>query len=326
MHVLSVLQHHYEPEVHTNHHFEQRMSKGKTPRKSRFWLFTLNNYIEDERTQMHIEFSNPEEVSYAVCGFEVGKEMETPHIQGYVEFRRSLSMAAIKQDFPFLARAHLEIRRGNRQQAITYSKKDGDFCEFGDISNATTNNQKLTNQEIKDIATTQGIRAIVNDPRYSAHAIRTARLVLEQCEPERNEKEPIFCVWYYGRTGVGKSRRARWEADDEFGRDNVYRKAESSKWWNGYDRHPAIIIDDFRDSWWAFTEMLALLDRHPRTVEFKGGTRQWVPKKIWITSSMSPRKMYSGVGEDLMQLIRRCKVIEEMTLEWLPPNTESQEV
>lgn len=299
----------------------QRMSKElrrPVPRMSRYWVFTLNNHTSEEKRILEVDFGNPRKTNYAIIGEEVG-EGGTHHLQGYVECLKRCGLLAVKEAFPGLKRAHLEIRLGNRRQAIDYCRKEGNFQEFGTIPNNEETKEKLTNIQIREIALHGGSRAVARDERATLHQIKFARLLLEEMEPQRDAESQIVVHWYYGATGIGKSRRARWEALKEYGEDELYRKAEPSKWFNGYDRHKAVIIDDYRDSWWIFTEILRLLDRYPTQVEVKGGMRQWVPEKIWVTSAHSPRELYKGVGEDIQQLVRRCTVIEEMVFKWEPP-------
>lgn len=295
----------------------QRLQR-KVERMSRNWIFTLNNYTPEEEQQLDIDLRDPSKTILGVVGREVG-ERGTPHLQGYVELRKRCSRVALQETLQALKRAHLEFRRGRRDQAIKYCKKENDFKVYGEIPNEKESEEKLTNSEIREIAMYGGSRAVARDERATLHQIKFARLLLEEMEPQRDAENEITVYWYYGATGIGKSRRARWEALTEYGEDEVYRKAEPSKWFNGYDRHKAVIIDDYRDSWWIFTEVLRLLDRYPTQVEVKGGMRQWVPEKIWVTSAHSPRELYKGVGEDIQQLVRRCTIIEEMVFKWEPP-------
>lgn len=292
------------------------MPECKKNRLSKFWVYTLNNYTDDEVSNLQDHFSDTNEFNYAIFGYETG-ERGTKHLQGYFVLRKGTGLGAIKELGKVFARMHLEIRRGTEPQAITYCKKDGKYEEFGQPS-VTSNNDKIGKLELREMALEGGSRAIARDPRCTLHNLKTARALLEEIEPARDANSSIEVVWYFGKTGIGKSRRARHEAINEFGEEEVYRKAESSKWFNGYDRHKAVIIDDYRDSWWAFTEILRLLDRYPTQVEIKGGMRQWVPYKIWVTSAHSPRVMYSGVGEDIQQLVRRCTTIEEIVFNWTP--------
>lgn len=91
------------------------------PKTMRKLCFTFNNYN-------NIEYSKIVEIcesrSYLYCiGEEVG-ESGTPHLQGYIEFKTPKSWSTIKKLLP---KAHIEKAKGNRQQNLTYCKKDGKF-------------------------------------------------------------------------------------------------------------------------------------------------------------------------------------------------------
>jgi hypothetical protein len=86
---------------------------GKT---FRHICFTLNNPSSDE-----IAFAESEHVRYAAWQREV-REKGTPHLQGYIEFAKNVSMKAVKA---LVGKgAHLEERRGTREQAREYCKKE----------------------------------------------------------------------------------------------------------------------------------------------------------------------------------------------------------
>lgn len=87
------------------------------------WVFTLNNYKEEEFKHIRkVLSSNSSKFS---IGEEVG-ENGTPHLQGYIELK-------IKKRFKYLkdmmSRAHIEKARGNRDDNITYTQKDGKFIQ-----------------------------------------------------------------------------------------------------------------------------------------------------------------------------------------------------
>jgi len=71
-------------------------------------------------------------------------------------------------------------------------------------------------------------------------------------------------LWSYGFREIKKKA-------SEF--NDIYWK-DDTKWWDGYDKHESIVIDDFRASNIEFNHLLKLLDRYPMRIETKGGYRQ----------------------------------------------------
>lgn len=94
---------------------------------SRRWVFTLNNYVDEEVNRIINVFEGPY-VRYGIIGREVG-EAGTPHLQGFVLLngvKRLRGVKALLSD-----RAHFEVARGSSDQAAEYCKKDGDYTERG---------------------------------------------------------------------------------------------------------------------------------------------------------------------------------------------------
>lgn len=114
-----------------------------------------------------------------------------------------------------------------------------------------------------------------------------------------------FVYWLHGPTGTGKSRFAN--AIAPF----AYWKPGSTKWWDGYEAHDDVIIDDYRRDLCTFSELLRLFDRYPYIIEGKGVSKQLVAKRIFVTTPKDPEDTWEGrTQEDLAQLTRRIdKVI-----------------
>lgn len=93
------------------------------------WCFTLNNYSENDIMLIERSFEDGH-FNYVVYGKEVG-ENGTPHLQGYVQCKKKLRMAQLKQMIG--ARVHLEVARGTASQASDYCKKEGNFTVFGNL-------------------------------------------------------------------------------------------------------------------------------------------------------------------------------------------------
>jgi len=263
----------------------------------RNFCWTINNYtLEDfEGVEKLAEIC-----SYLVAGFEKAPTTGTPHLQCYAELTKQTRRTTIMKYIP--RGAKVEPRKGNSKQASDYCKKDGDFLEWGVLSKQ---GERSDLHAIKEFCLTDGMRGVTAISN-NMQQIRVCEKFLTYNEPERNWKPEV--IWLWGPTGTGKSRRAR-----EICGDDVFCKNTATKWWDGYDAHENVIIDDFRDSWWSITYMLALLDRYSFQVEVKGGQRQMRAKRIVITSAVAPGDCYAGTGEAIGQLLRRLDSVTNVT-------------
>lgn len=84
--------------------------------RARAWCFTLNN-----PSFPACDLPSHDDERYCSWQLERGDAAGTPHIQGYAEFTKPLRLSAVKQ---WLATAHFEARRGTREQAREYTRKD----------------------------------------------------------------------------------------------------------------------------------------------------------------------------------------------------------
>jgi len=253
----------------------------------RNFVFTINNYTDSDILSLK---SLP--YSYIIYGKE---KVSTPHLQGYCELNKQVKFKTVKDIIP---RAHIEIRKGTQIQAINYCKKDGDYTELG---TPKSQGHRADLDNIREVALEDGMTMVTCIG--NAQQIRVAKDFLTYNEPGRNWEMDI--LWLTGPSGCGKSKLAHELAPDAYCKDG-------SKWWDGYDAHEDIIIDDFRDSWWDLTFMLKLLDRYPLRVECKGGYRQIRAKRIIITSIKHPTECYLNTGECKKQLLRRVTKIETL--------------
>ncbi len=233
---------------------------------TRNYCFTWNN--------PEIEIFNHKLITYIIWGKETGKN-GTYHYQGYVELSRSTRLSTMKSQIN--DKIHWEIRKGTQQQAIDYCKKDGNWQEKGAPKEQGRRNDL---DGVRQMAAEDGMKAVT--AIYNYQAIRVAEKYLEYNEEGRDWKP--FIYWLWGGTGVGKSRTAK-----ELCNNDVYTKNNGNKWWNGYDNHECVIIDDFRSNWFEYTELLSLLDRYEKRIEVKGGMRQFRARMIVITSKYPPK-------------------------------------
>lgn len=255
---------------------------------------TINNYDESDFTNLR----NWDAISYAVLGREIAPTTGTPHIQGYLEFKSPKKFTTLKKMMP---RARLVPRNGTAAQAAEYCKKDDNFEEWGQISHQ---GKRSDIQTVRDMLNEGSNMRDVVQVSNTYQAIRMAEVHLKYFEKPRTWKPHV--VWCYGPTGTGKSRYAYEQCEGH----DTYTAMSTGKWFEGYDRHTHVIIDDMRRNFMMFNELLKFLDRYEYRVEFKGGSRQMLCTHIYITSCYHPADLYD-TREDIGQLTRRIDEIKE---------------
>lgn len=280
----------------------------------RNWCFTINNWSEED-VDILTKLEDDKIIQWVIFGKEVG-DNGTPHLQGYVEFNKAFTLGGLKK---LHKTAHWEPRKGTREQAVVYCKKDGDWTEFGEPKKGTTfdangKNKLLPYMEMLKEGRLQDIAA---DPNCSFSILKHVMTAAPYFEEPRDRQIPMKVIWLYGPTGTGKTRRAYWESE-QLGMGATYIKSTNSKWFDGYDGERVVIFDDLRSSWFEYSFLLKLLDRYPTRVECKGGSRQWKAEVIYVTSPFKPDEMYTTMQErdqdkdSIQQLLRRIETIEHM--------------
>lgn len=259
--------------------------------KSQFhaWTFTVNNYTDEDEAAVK---SLSDFASYIVCGKEVG-EQGTPHLQGYCYMLKPTTRKAMSR---VLKRAALFVSRGSDFDNFGYAQKESLWYKYG---TAPGQGKRSDVEEVGQMTRMRDIAAATT----SLPALKLAQARLEFVEPKRQWLPTV--IWLYGPSGSGKTK----SVFDAYGYDDVH-KQDSFKWWQGYDGHEIVVIDDFRADFCKFHEFLTLVDRYPYVVEQKGGSRQLRARVMFITSCYSPWEVYKNkTTEDMKQLVRRLKYI-----------------
>jgi len=256
--------------------------------KSRGFTFTLNNPTGEE-------VWNGKWI-YIIRGNEIAPTTGTPHIQGYVYYKSPVSFKSVKKQLP--AGSHIERAKGSPQQNFVYCSKDKEFTEEGE---RPQQGARTDLSGVKEIIQNGGGMRDVIEFTENYQALKGAELMLKYVEKARDFKPEVF--WFWGETGTGKTREACELAPD------AWLSARNLKWWEGYDAHEDVIIDDFRADFCTFHELLRILDRYEYRVEVKGGSRQLLAKRIFITCPYPPERTYAS-REDIGQLLRRIDHVQ----------------
>lgn len=106
------------------------------------WVFTFNNY--DSQLNIRQYLSTQSSIKRAIWGFETSA-VGTKHLQGYIEFHRSVRFTFVMKIFP---RAFWDPARGSSRQNFNYCSKGGHFDFIGDFSREQSGKTAATTKNI----------------------------------------------------------------------------------------------------------------------------------------------------------------------------------
>lgn len=254
--------------------------------------FTWNNYPDDWKTTLS---SLP--IQFCVVGFEVAPTTGTKHLQGYIQFSRQVYFSTIKKSLPTV---HFEVARGSFEDNIKYCSKSGEVEKWGEPKTDPSQAVRTDLLNIKNSILSGSSMATVLPNITNLQQLTFAEKLMKYSRVVRKEMPDV--IWIYGPSGVGKSRKAL-----EMAGDDAY-WWNGSQWWDGYDNHEVVIIDDFRPNH-PLDYMLRLFDRYPLSLPVKGSHVNMLAKRFIVTSIHPPSSMYRILDEPPKQLLRRIKEI-----------------
>jgi len=287
------------------------MAQGPAIRAtSRSWVFTWNNYPVDAYSVF--EAQRADLISCINIGREVGAS-GTPHLQGHAVFKRAMTLRSLQRIFP--GAIHWEVRRGTEQQAVDYTRKDGDAdrLDWDDRAQGSRSDLKAMAALVQAdpvIAVTQ-VAQQMPEMFIKFHsgvaALQRALLGATPLHILRNVR------WHHGPTGTGKTYTATAEACALAGdpaRVFVW-STPNLKFAGSYAGQEYVVIDELRTNWehFSFSGLLSLLGNSRHEVEVKGSTVPWRATHIWVTAPVEPRFFCSLVGDPIEQLLRRINSV-----------------
>lgn len=238
---------------------------------------------------------------------------------GVISFKNPRSFGAVGK---LIRGWHVEKMRGTIEQACAYCSKEetrDTDAPFGFVEEGTrplSAGSGGGRSDLKEVAARvqagAGLAAIAADHPVSVILFsKGIQCLIGLQVKSRSHLTEVY--WYYGPTGSGKTRAASDACP------SGYWKSVGSRWWDGYEGHEDVIIDDYRTNFCAFNELLRLFDRYPMQVEIKGGTREFVAKRLFITTPKNPRDTWSlRSDEDLGQLVRRITEVRHFPAMFAP--------
>lgn len=262
-------------------------------------------------------------MNYLLYAPEVCPTTGRPHWQSFVQwkpnFKKTLSANA-----KYWKNAGCKIAIGSLKNQLDYirgpyekgdKKKpyNPDWKEFGEYSNQGARKDLddvrdliMSGKRVDDICTE-------NPLTYHMYA-RTLSKLEDIAMRKKWRTEMPECIWYYGKTGTGKSHACMhdytpethyiWPKDGE--------RQGGLGWMDAYRQQDTFIINEFRGNI-QYGTLLELIDKWPFMVSRRNHEPMpFISKRIIITSSLKPCEIYKylDANDKLDQLMRRIKLVE----------------
>lgn len=284
------------------------------PRVSRNYCFTLQvpaqfnsaslaiQYVSEVFNPTIVGSCHPDGIKFCVHQLELAPTTGRFHIQGYVEFCQPETYQTCQRKYPFFVGAHFEKRKGNRNQAIEYCKKEDSRVigpyEFG------RNFGQGSRTDIHEIAT-KLLEGVSSDTIMHDHPgtyLRIRRNIhgmeLDVLRTRKVDWNPCILL-FWGSAGSGKTFTAR-KLAEIYGEGACYEfihqwngsSSNQKIWFDGYKGQTELLIQDFGKGCIPWGLFKSLWDNGIQ-VEVKGDMTKLMPRRIWITSNDPPWEWYS---------------------------------
>lgn len=273
--------------------------------RNRAHCFTWNNYPASYATDL-----DRIRCRFIVAGEELAPDTGTPHLQGYVVWKDSKSVAAVRG---ILRGCHITVARGNHSQNDRYCRKtrdvdgepNGTVYSRGDLPTDPADRgaaEKLRWQVAWDLAKSGRIEDIDADIRVRMYG--GLRRIERDYMPPMGRLDGPCGLWIWGDSGCGKTKSVADQVPDAFPKPR-------NQWWDGYQREENVLLDDVdkfdvklggKLKHWA--------DSFPFIGEVKGGSVKIRPKRIIVTSQYRIEDIWED-KETREALLRRFVVVEK---------------
>jgi len=262
----------------------------------RNYILTINNPTQTD--EEFVEYlKGIEHLKYFVFQREKGEQKETPHFQLYIEFNMGKRFANMKELFPT---AHIEQRRGTKDQARKYCMKDdatrvsgpheyGVFAEERERTDLTDIIELIhagaTDSEIKQLFPSQFFR-------YYKNIQFMRQQYLE--EKFKNTFRGLEVTYIHGSAGVGKTKFVM----EKYGYENVFRITNYERgMFDAYKGQDVIIFEEFRSSL-KVEEMLNLLDGYPLQLPCRYNDKTACYTKVYLITNIAFDEQYKNIQHE----------------------------
>lgn len=276
-------------------------STSQTNKTSQRFVFTLNNYTDEEVGRIG---DPPEFIQYVGYSKEVGAS-GTPHLQGWVYTWQPVRMSQIKKQF--LRRAHIEIMYSSFDKNDKYCSKESTMTHIGTRPQQGRRTDILGVKRRLDEG--ESFRSVMEDEATFAICMKNERALRGYSETARYKKmrkEGRKVPKVYIRIGPTRTGKSSYVYDTH-GYDNVFLCPDNTcRWFDGYSGEPVILFDDVEAGKVPPVEFLKrLADGYPGfKAPVKGGFTYIRPEYIYFTSNHLTREWWPDIKQCDWQAIK----------------------
>lgn len=230
-----------------------------------------------------------ENIRYGIYGKETCPSTGKVHWQSYIELFKPCRIAGLKKIYNDKT-LHAEVRRGTREEARDYCKKENSFTEKGkwikgqghrtdleSVVEELQNGKKLSELMIEQPALYCQYRNGLKDI--------SAAVTKNKCKEFRKVEVTMLS----GPTGKGKTRQAM----ELMGGKGYKIEGVNLAWWQDYDQEECILIDEY-DNDLKITELLNILDGYQLRLNVKGSHTYANWNKVYITTNLKRNELHAN--------------------------------
>jgi len=278
---------------------KNRICPKQTFMSSKSWVCTLNNWTQPEYD--HLVEMYKDHMTSLLIGKETAPTTGTPHLQIYLTLKQNRTLRWMKDTLT--ERGCWQKAKGDYAQNLTYiSKEDTEPL----VMTSTKQGARTDLVGLWTLLREGGSMEKVMDTNPCLQHILIAEKFFKHAGRKRADG-PRECYWFWGPTGVGKTRDAI--AMDPESYCVIDCEKGVRNWFCPYKNQRVLILDELRPDSVSFKTLLTWMDRYTRWVETKGGGCWGNWDVVVVTSPLPPHAFTDGTGFE--QLERRLKEVVE---------------
>jgi len=297
--------------------------------RRRHFCLTWNNYPENFYPILK-GYVTEFKIQYLKFGLEVSKT-GTPHLQMHVMYRNDKTKLQVIKNFPG---CHVMFCKNPVRSLLYVAKGDMDSDYFKSLRSPDKDPKYGNNaavfdfgkppvfklkekqekggvataakwEQIWDHAKAGRVESIPASERVRCY--NTIKRIQIEYRPPPVALKEAHNYWVWGPAGCGKTT---W-FERKF-KGNYYRKSLTSKWWNGYDNHDVVLLNEVSQDAAKYNMAHYLKewgDLYPFQIEMKGTMFMIRPKTFYVMSNYSMEQVFENQA-DLVAIRERFQEIQ----------------